>query len=77
MKVQLESTTKVVTFEIDGALVPARVWEGETESGIPVHAYITRIAVPDTEDQSEFELELTQHRAPSPAIDALPPRSVL
>ena len=45
VKLQIESTSKVVEF--NG--VPARIWEGHTESGIPVHCFITRIAV-------EFEI---------------------
>lgn len=40
MTITIKSTTKMV--ELNG--VPARIWEGETESGIPVHCYITRIA---------------------------------
>ena len=48
MIVWLHSTTKIV--EVNG--VRARIWEGLTGSGIPVHAYITRIAqapLPGTE----------------------------
>jgi hypothetical protein len=37
MKIHIESTSKVVTFEIDGKPVPARIWEGKTEHGVPVH----------------------------------------
>ena len=44
MKVTLESTTKIV--ELNG--VQARIWEGTTEGGIRVHAFITRIAAPWT-----------------------------
>lgn len=40
MKVTVESTPKIV--EING--VPARVWQGQTEGGIPVIAFLTRIA---------------------------------
>jgi len=61
MKVRLESTTKIV--ELNG--VPARVWEGETETGIKVHAFITRIAALITEDLSQFERDLKKCRAPS------------
>jgi hypothetical protein len=38
MKLILENTRK--TVELNG--VPARVWEGVTESGIKVHVYVTR-----------------------------------
>lgn len=73
MKITLESTTKIV--KLNG--VPARIWEGRTESGIKVHAMITRVGVDMGEDTSEFELELQEHRAPSPEIEAWPARLVL
>lgn len=73
MRITLESTTKIV--EVNG--VPARIWEGETKSGIPVHAYITRVAVEEGESQEEFERELETHRAPSPAVQAISLRVVL
>ena len=41
MKLILENTSKLV--ELNG--VPARIWEGKTESGIACHAFITRVAV--------------------------------
>jgi hypothetical protein len=77
LKVQLESTTKIVTFEINGVSVPARIWEGETESGIPVHAYITRIAAPNNADLAQFDAELLECRNPSPAIVEIPLRMIL
>ncbi len=78
MKVTLISTEKVVTLRTDGGgAVPARVWEGETESGIPVHAFITRMAVENTADTTEFEKELEEHAAPSPEVEAIPLRMIL
>lgn len=68
MRVELESTTKVVTLEISGVGVPARLWEGVTSSGIKVHAYITRIAHDVNEPPEkveEFKRELSQQRPPS------------
>jgi len=76
MRVRLESTTKVV--EVDG--VPARVWEGETDSGIPVAALITRIAVEEGQPQGQFQAELAECRAPTvagPAAEAWPMRMLL
>ncbi|HJW59784.1 MAG TPA: hypothetical protein VJ931_09150 [Actinomycetota bacterium] len=72
---RLESTTKVV--EVNG--VPARVWEGETDSGIPVAALITRIAVDREEDTSQFDAELAECRPPvsAAAVEAWPMRLVL
>lgn len=65
MIVRLESTTKVVELQTATGIVSARMWEGTTESGIPVHAFITRIAVHKTEDTTQFERELLEQRAPS------------
>jgi len=76
MKIRIESTTKIVELCIGGQVVPARVWEGRTESGIPVHCYITRVDVPHVEDQREFERELQEIATPSPAVAALPARFV-
>lgn len=73
MKVTLQSTTKMV--DIDG--VPARIWEGTTESGIQVHAFITRIACDKDANQEEFKQELKNCLPPSEAIDAYPTKLVL
>ena len=78
MKVQLESTTKIISLTTaDGGTVPARIWEGETESGIAVHAYITRIAVHKDDDCSQFEAELEECRKPSFEVEAIPLRMIL
>jgi len=77
MKVELESTTKIVQLVVNGTDVPARVWEGKTDSGIKVHAYITRIATHLENDQIEFERELQQCKVPSTEILALPLRLIL
>lgn len=74
MKVTLEATSKVVT--LNG--VPARIWEGQTEKGIPVHAFVTRIAVARDQDSSEFERDLQETRTPSVEVNAAyPARMVL
>lgn len=73
MKIEIESTTKIV--HLNG--VPARIWEGKTASGIKVHCYITRIAVADGQDTGEFDRELQEHRAPSTEIAAIPLRMIL
>ncbi len=74
MKITLESTTKVVT--LNG--VPARLWEGTTASGIPIHAFITRVAVDRELDTSEFERELLEQRTPSPELErVIPLRMIL
>jgi len=73
VKLIIESTSKMV--EING--IPARVWEGHTDSGIPVHCFITRVAVHKDHDASQFEKELTEHAAPSFEIAAIPLRMIL
>jgi hypothetical protein len=75
MKITLESTTKIVT--IDG--VPARVWEGLTEGGVRVVAFIPRVAVREADDSSEFDRDLqrTGHLKPSPDVAAIPTRLVM
>lgn len=74
MQVQIHSTSKIIT--LNG--IPARIWEGITDSGIKVHAYITRIAIDkDEKNAAEFEKELQEHRTPSPEIEAIPLRMIL
>lgn len=76
MTVQLTSTTKVV--ELNG--VPARIWEGFTDSGVPVHAYITRIAHDRSAPQfvvDKFTSELQECKAPSAEIATIPLRLIL
>lgn len=62
MKITLENTDEVGAIGIDvgdvQVQVPARIWVGSTESGIPVVAFITRIAA--IGDPTEFERELSQ-----------------
>lgn len=77
MKVTIESTDKVVTLNVNGQEVPARIWEGATENGIRCHAYVTRIAVHEKDDASEFERDLKEHRKPSVEMAAIPLRLIL
>ena len=73
MNIHIASTTKIV--EVNG--LPARIWEGETDSGIKIHCYVTRIAVDRDADCGQFEAELQEHRAPSPDVQGIPLRLVL
>ena len=78
MKIQIESTSHVTMIEMEGRSIPARVWEGSTESGVPVHCYITRIAptIPrDDPRQVQFERELKECVAPT--VPAIPLRMIL
>lgn len=73
MRIEIESTEKIV--QLNG--VPARVWEGETESGISVHCFVTRISPQTHENIEQFEKELQEQKAPSPEVVAYPLRMIL
>lgn len=82
MQVTIESTTQVVELEMpDGAVVPARMWEGQTTSGIPVHCFVTRICPSIHKDDlspaaaAVFERELVECRAPR--VPGIPLRLIL
>lgn len=80
MKLHLESTLKIVTLLVNGAEVPARIWQGESDTGIPVHCYITMVAVKDgqpAETYRQFEQELQEHAKARPEIEAIPLRLIL
>jgi hypothetical protein len=77
MKITIESTDKLVQLQGPAGSLPARIWEGHTDSGIPVHCFITRIAVHKDEDTSQFDAELEEHRAPSSVVAEYPARLVL
>lgn len=83
MKITIENTLRIVDLIVNGASVPARIWEGTTETGIPVHCFITRIA-PTVEDIPEnkakfveFERELKEQRKPSTDVATIPLRLIL
>jgi hypothetical protein len=58
MKLSIENTDYFVV--VDG--VPARVWEGVSEGGVAVTCLVTRVAVLETADTRQFELELLEQR---------------
>lgn len=83
MKITLENTEQIVEYTVQsgsrdslkstrGLLGQARVWVGQTESGIPVQALIMRIAVANTERQAEFEQALREQPVPVPEPLAFP-----
>lgn len=84
MKITIESTTKIVELLSDGARVPARVWQGQTESGIPVQCFITRIApeIPRSDPRIDeltlqFDHELRRQAEPRPTVEAIPLRMII
>lgn len=82
MRIALTSTTKLVELQTKGGgTMPARVWEGTTDSGIPIHCFITRIAPsienPDASVTQQFEDELSRQAPPTAAVFAYPFRMIL
>ena len=84
MKITVESTSKIVTLVVRGGDVQARVWQGETESGIPVQCFITRIApeIPTSDPRIdelvvEFERELKRQADPRLTVEAIPLRLII
>ena len=73
MKIEIESTEKIV--ELNG--VQTRVWDGKTDSGIPVHCFMVRISPQTHENIEQFEKELKEQKAPSADILSYPLRMVL
>ena len=73
MKLTLESTTQIV--DING--VPARMWEGTSEAGVKVRAFITRLAVEADQDLSQFEAELQACRTPEQLGPIIPLRFII
>jgi hypothetical protein len=77
VNVTLQNTDKIVELKYHGAYVPARVWEGTTDSGVPVVAFITRIAVRNDQDLTQFEAELQTVTPPSADVRAWPARMLI
>lgn len=48
--------------------LPARLWEGTTESGVPVVVFVTRVAVPEGQPMGQFEEELKEQSTPRPKL---------
>lgn len=73
MTITVTSTSKIV--QLNG--VPARIWEGETSSGIRIHCFITRLAVHNKADHQQFQKELTEVVAPSGEVTVYPLKMIL
>lgn len=73
MEIRLANTSKIVL--LNG--IPARLWEGQTASGIAIHAFITRIGVDKKDDLQEFEKELQSEIAPSADVESYPLRLLI
>jgi hypothetical protein len=83
MKITVESTSKLVELQIGQAIVPARIWEGHTADGVPVHCYITRICpsipIPELTPgvEEKFARDLFEQTAPTAVAREIPLRLIL
>lgn len=68
MKIIIESTDTVIDI---GGGMKARLWEGHTDSGIPVHAFIPGVAVNSAHDQTQFEREMIEVKPASVRFPAI------
>jgi hypothetical protein len=72
MKIIIESTDKIVELATRaGASMPARLWEGTTEDGVPVYCFITRIATDKGPGEAQFQKELQKSKNPKMELPAL------
>jgi hypothetical protein len=69
MKITIESTGEILA--VNG--VPARVWQGKTDTGIPLVALIVTIGVDREEDCEQFDRELLEHAPPRPDLEEIFP----
>jgi hypothetical protein len=78
MKATIHSTDRVVQMDNGSGRTMCRVWEGVSESGVPFTAYNSTCQVARDADNSEFERELSEHKAPtSETLHAIEMRFIL
>jgi hypothetical protein len=82
MKINVTSTDKTVQFQVGAATVMARIWEGFTDEGIPVHCYITRIcpSIPEplpADVDALFKASLQECVPPTAVARSIPMRMIL
>ena len=78
MRIILESTAKVVELVDGRGCLTARVWEGHTDDGVAVVAFVARVTpVEDGTDLAAFERDLLTVTAPRPAVVGIPHRLLL
>ncbi len=67
MRITIEPTDTIVTLAagLGDSGVEARIWQGVTDSGIRVHVFVTRVAVPLDTDQAPFVEALQACREPA------------
>ena len=55
MKITVESTEEIVELAGKSGILPTRIWEGQTDDGIPVKLFVTRVAVREDQPADVFE----------------------
>lgn len=74
MKATLESTDRIITV---GAGLPARIWEGTTESGTPFLAFITHLEPIKDSDKPKFIAEMSDMKKAGEAAANYPAKLLL
>lgn len=80
MELIIRNTERVVEIEVDGANVPARIWQGKTSTGVPVVCFVTRVAVAEDRPEHEHEVFKTELAETEPLredVKTIPTRLVL
>jgi hypothetical protein len=81
MRITIESTEMLVHFQVGTAQVPARIWEGHTDDGIPVHCFITRICpsiqIPELTPEIEAKFAAALKEQKPPTVAGIPLRMIL
>lgn len=84
MKITIESTSKIVEIQTNTGKIPARIWQGSTESGVPVQCFISLVSpkIPEFDSRideltAEFERDLQRYPEPRPTVDAIPLHLIL
>lgn len=86
MKITIESTTKTVELVAPSGtgMIEARVWQGQTDRGVPVQVYIALIApeIPESDPNidaltEQFDRDLKRRAAPRATVAAIPLRMIL
>lgn len=73
MKITIQSTQQIVKVQGN---VEARIWEGTTDTGIPIFCMITRIGVGASEMAEQFDRELRECKPPT-MVNHWPARMIL
>ncbi len=65
MKVIIEPTHEMHDAPINGVAVPVRIWNGKTEGGTPIEAYVLSITPNNDLDRQKLQAELPDFMQPS------------